>query len=66
MIRRLKDELEIIDKSGFVDYFLVVSDCVRFARAKGIPVDPGHGSPGGSLVAYTLGITEIDPNSNVF
>ena len=54
-------ELEIIDKTGFINYFLVVWDFVRFAREKGIPIGPGRGSGGGSLVAYVLGITTIDP-----
>ena len=61
LIRRLDAELRIIEKTGFINYFLVVSDYVRFARSKGIPVSPGNGSSGGSLVAYALGITEIDP-----
>ena len=61
LTRRLDDELEIIEKVGFVEYFLVVGDYVRFARSKGIPVGPGRGSIGDSLVAYAIGITEIDP-----
>lgn len=54
-------EMDIIDKTGFVNYFLVVWDFVRFARENGIPVGPGRGSGGGSMVAYVLGITTIDP-----
>ncbi|MFP6584093.1 MAG: DNA polymerase III subunit alpha [Candidatus Hydrogenedentota bacterium] len=54
-------ELGIIDKMGFVDYFLVVWDLIEFARRKGIPVGPGRGSGAGSIVAYALNITNIDP-----
>ena len=49
---------------GFPTYFLVVWDYIRFAREKGIPVGPGRGSAAGSLVAYALGITNIDPVQN--
>jgi DNA polymerase-3 subunit alpha len=58
---RLKREMEIICKMGFAGYFLIVWDFIRFAREKGIPVGPGRGSAAGSLVAYTLRITDIDP-----
>ena len=58
---RLKQELEIIKKMGFCDYFLIVADYIRFAKKKGILVGPGRGSAAGSLVAYTLNITTIDP-----
>ncbi len=58
---RLRRELEIIRRTGFVNYFLVVADFVRFARERGIAVGPGRGSGAGSLVAYALGITGIDP-----
>jgi len=58
---RLKHELKIIEQLGLADYFLVIADFVRFARGKGVPVGPGSGSAGASLVAYALGITEIDP-----
>jgi len=61
VIKRLRHELNIIEQTGFVNYFLVVWDFVHFAREKGIPVGPGRGSGGGSLVAYALGITEVDP-----
>jgi DNA polymerase-3 subunit alpha len=54
-------ELGVISKTGFVNYFLVVWDFIHFAREQGIPVGPGRGSGGGSLVAYVLGITTIDP-----
>ncbi|MEA3328229.1 MAG: DNA polymerase III subunit alpha [Candidatus Omnitrophota bacterium] len=58
---RLKHELGIIKQAGYSSYFLIVWDFVRFAREKGIPVGPGRGSASGSLTAYTLGITDIDP-----
>ncbi len=61
VIDRLEYELETIEKMGFVDYFLIVQDYVRFAKSKGIPVGPGRGSGAGSLVAYCIGITGIDP-----
>ncbi|MCF7837928.1 MAG: DNA polymerase III subunit alpha [Candidatus Marinimicrobia bacterium] len=54
-------ELGVIERTRFVNYFLVVSDFVRFARGAGIPVGPGRGSGAGSLVAYALGITGLDP-----
>ena len=60
-IDRIKHELEIIKQMGFCNYFLVVMDYVRFAKENGILVGPGRGSAAGSLVAYALGITEIDP-----
>ncbi|MCC6626675.1 MAG: DNA polymerase III subunit alpha [Chloroflexi bacterium] len=59
--RRLVYELSVIDQMGFVPYFLVVWDFVRFARERGILVGPGRGSATGSLVAYVLGITGLDP-----
>jgi DNA polymerase-3 subunit alpha len=58
---RLKIELEIISKMGFAGYFLIVADFVNFAKAKGIPVGPGRGSAAGSLVAFALKITDLDP-----
>ncbi|MBI5094728.1 MAG: DNA polymerase III subunit alpha [Candidatus Hydrogenedentes bacterium] len=54
-------ELSVIDTMGFVDYFLVVWDLIAFARSHGIPVGPGRGSGAGSLVAYALEITNLDP-----
>lgn len=60
-IERLKHELNTINEMGFNDYFLIVSDYVRFAKENDILVGPGRGSAVGSLVAYTLEITEIDP-----
>ena len=59
--QRLQQELDIISKTGFAGYFLIVSDFVNYARTKGIPVGPGRGSAAGSLVAYCLKITGIDP-----
>ncbi|MDD4323961.1 MAG: DNA polymerase III subunit alpha [Eubacteriales bacterium] len=58
---RLKRELKVISDMGFVDYFLIVWDFVRFARDENIPVGPGRGSGAGSLAAYTLYITDLDP-----
>ena len=58
---RLAFELQVMEQMGFPTYFLVVWDYIRFAREQGIPVGPGRGSAAGSLVAYALGITTIDP-----
>ncbi|MBT9259730.1 MAG: DNA polymerase III subunit alpha [Clostridiales bacterium] len=58
---RLFHELEVIGATGFADYFLIVADIVRFARERGIAVGPGRGSAASSLVAYLLGITQVDP-----
>jgi len=58
---RLKYELDVIRKMKFSDYFLIVWDYVQFAKNNGITVGPGRGSAAGSLVAYSLGITSIDP-----
>jgi DNA polymerase-3 subunit alpha len=59
--KRLQYELDMINKMGYSSYFLVVSDFVSFARSQGIAVGPGRGSAAGSLVAFCLGITDIDP-----
>ncbi|MBI4368350.1 MAG: DNA polymerase III subunit alpha [Candidatus Omnitrophica bacterium] len=59
--KRLRYELSIITKMGFTGYFLVVWDFIRYARENHIPVGPGRGSAAGSLVAYVLSITSIDP-----
>ncbi|MBC2582913.1 DNA polymerase III subunit alpha [Clostridium sp. DJ247] len=59
--QRLEYELKIIDQMGYVDYFLIVWDFIRFARENDIMTGPGRGSGAGSIVAYTLGITKIDP-----
>ncbi|MGB4615033.1 MAG: DNA polymerase III subunit alpha [Limnochordia bacterium] len=58
---RLEYELDVIEEMGFSDYFLIVWDIVRFAKEAQIPVGPGRGSAAGSLVAYCLGITDVDP-----
>ena len=58
---RLSYELSVIDEMGYNDYFLIVWDFIKFAKSKGIAVGPGRGSCGGSLVAYVLDITEVDP-----
>ena len=58
---RLEYELGIINQMGFVDYFLIVGDFIRYAKEQGIPVGPGRGSAAGSIVAYSLQITDIDP-----
>ncbi|MBR3791993.1 MAG: DNA polymerase III subunit alpha [Clostridia bacterium] len=58
---RLDYELNVINSMGFVDYFLIVWDFIHFARQNNVMVGPGRGSAAGSLVAYTLGITSIDP-----
>ena len=61
LIKRLDYEVDILEKAGFVSYFLIVWDFIHFAKQRGIPVGPGRGSAAGSLVAYVLGITDIDP-----
>jgi len=61
LMERLHYELDTINTMGFVDYFLIVWDFIRFARDSGISVGPGRGSAAGSIVSYTLGITSIDP-----
>ncbi|MCH3965889.1 MAG: DNA polymerase III subunit alpha [Clostridium sp.] len=61
LINRLEYELGVIKQMGYVDYFLIVWDFIRFARQNGIMTGPGRGSGAGSIVAYTLGITKIDP-----
>lgn len=58
---RLAYEMGVIRQMGFVDYFLIVSDFIGFAKSHDIPVGPGRGSAAGSMVAYCLAITEIDP-----
>jgi DNA polymerase-3 subunit alpha len=59
--QRLDYELSVLEKAGFASYFLIVWDFIRYARTRGIPVGPGRGSAAGSLVAYVLGITDLDP-----
>ena len=58
---RLKEELAVLTTMGYAGYFLIVWDIIKFARARGIPVGPGRGSAAGSLIAYTLRITDLDP-----
>ncbi|MFA9466763.1 MAG: DNA polymerase III subunit alpha [Velocimicrobium sp.] len=60
-MERLEYEMDTIHNMGFVDYFLIVADFIKFARDNGIPVGPGRGSAAGSIVAYSLEITNIDP-----
>ncbi len=58
---RIEYELNVIEKMGYSDYFLIVQDYVGYARSKNIPVGPGRGSGAGSLVAFLTGITDVDP-----
>ncbi len=58
---RLDYELGVLEKLGFTSYFLIVWDFIHFAKQRGIPVGPGRGSAAGSMVAYVLGITDLDP-----
>ena len=60
-LKQLHYEMGMIRKMGFVDYFLIVSDFIGFAKSSGIPVGPGRGSAAGSMVSYCLNITDIDP-----
>ena len=60
-LERLEMEMGVIRQMGFVDYFLIVSDFIGYAKAQGIPVGPGRGSAAGSMVSYCLDITDIDP-----
>ncbi len=62
--QRLQYELDIIERMGYVDYFLIVRDFVSYAKTHDIPVGPGRGSGAGSLCAYCVGITNIDPIKN--
>src|SRR3989338_4478262 len=59
--KRVEHELHVIQKSGYISYFLIVWDFVHFAKQQGIPVGPGRGSAAGSVVSFALGITDIDP-----
>src|SRR5437016_5377202 len=61
LCERLAYELGVLEKTGFVSYILIVWDFIHFAKGRGIPVGPGRGSAAGSLIAYVLGITDIDP-----
>lgn len=60
-LQRLESEMSTIRNMGFVDYFLIVSDFIAFAKRNGIPVGPGRGSAAGSMVSYCLNITDVDP-----
>lgn len=59
--KRFEYELSVLEKTGFVSYFLIVWDFIHYAKQQGIPVGPGRGSAAGSLIAYVLGITDLDP-----
>ncbi len=61
VMERLEYELDVLDRAGYAGYFLIVQDFTTFAREHNIPVGPGRGSAVGSLVAYILGITDLDP-----
>ena len=61
LIDRLEYEISVISKMGFVDYYFIVNDFVQYAKSHQIPVGPGRGSGAGSLCAYCIGITDIDP-----
>mgnify|MGYP004458615381 FL=1 len=58
---RLEYEISVIEKMGYVDYYLIVWDYINYAKTVGIPVGPGRGSGAGSIAAYAIGITDIDP-----
>ena len=60
-VERLEYELGVITQMGYVDYYLIVWDFIRYARSRDIPVGPGRGSGAGSIAAYAIGITNIDP-----
>ena len=60
-LEKLRYEMDMIRKMGFVDYFLIVSDFIAYAKGNGIPVGPGRGSAAGSMVSYCLNITDLDP-----
>ncbi|MCX7739167.1 MAG: DNA polymerase III subunit alpha [Hydrogenothermaceae bacterium] len=60
-VERLEYEINVIKSMGFSEYFLIVQDFINYAKKNGVPVGPGRGSAAGSLVAYALGITEVDP-----
>lgn len=61
LVERLEYELSTIKRMGFVDYYLIVNDFIQYAKKQGIPVGPGRGSGAGSLCAYCIGITDVDP-----
>jgi DNA polymerase-3 subunit alpha len=59
--KRLEYEISVIKEMGFAAYFLIVADFIRYAKENGVPVGPGRGSAAGSMVAYAMGITDLDP-----
>ena len=59
--QRFNYEMDVIEKMGYVDYYLIVWDFINYAKSQNIPVGPGRGSGAGSIVAYAIGITDIDP-----
>ncbi len=61
ILERAEYELNVINKMGYVDYYLIVWDYINYAKSVGIPVGPGRGSGAGSILAYAIGITDIDP-----
>lgn len=61
LLKRIEYELDVIEDMGYIDYFLIVWDYINYAKRHNIPVGPGRGSAAGSLVAYCLGITDVDP-----
>ncbi len=61
ILERADYELNVIDKMGYIDYYLIVWDYIHYAKSVGIPVGPGRGSGAGSILAYAIGITDIDP-----
>ncbi len=61
VLERLEYEISVISKMGYTNYFLIVADFIAYAKSKGIPVGPGRGSGAGSIAAYCMGITGIDP-----
>jgi DNA polymerase-3 subunit alpha len=61
VVDRFRYEVQVIEKTGFINYYLVVWDFIHYAQSQGIPVGPGRGSGAGSILAYALGITGIDP-----
>ncbi len=61
VLRRYELEIGVLEKQGFVNYFLIVWDFINWAKEHGIPVGPGRGSAAGSMIAYAMGITDIDP-----
>ena len=61
IMERVEYELSVVEKMGYVDYYLIVWDFINYAKTQGIPVGPGRGSGAGSIIAYAVGITDIDP-----